>query len=151
MQELIQKGIKAKSAAMTLATLSTDRKVNLLLSIADNLLKNTEYILEENKKDIESAQEKGINTGLIDRLTLTPQRLEGIAQGIRQVAELSDPIGEVIDSWRRPNGLEISQVRVPLGVCGIIYEARPNVTADAAALCLMSGNACILRCGKEAH
>ncbi len=151
MEELIQKGIKAKSAALTLATLTTKQKSDVLVAIADNLLKNTDYILEENKKDITAGLEKGMNPGLIDRLTLNPERIVGIADGIRQVAELPDPIGEIIDKWDRPNGLSISQIRVPLGVCGIIYEARPNVTADAAALCLMSGNACILRCGKEAH
>ncbi len=151
MEELIQKGIKAKAAALTLATVSTKAKAEALASIAQSLLKNTEYILTENKKDIDAAIEKGMNSGLVDRLTLTPERIEGIAQGIVQIAKLADPIGEVIDTWTRPNGLTISQVRVPLGVCGIIYEARPNVTADAAALCLMSGNACILRCGKEAH
>ncbi len=151
MEELIQKGIKAKSAALTLATLTTEAKSKVLCLIADNLLKNTEYILEENKKDIDAAVEKGMSPGLVDRLTLNTERIKGIAEGIRQIADLPDPIGEVIDSWKRPNGLVISQIRVPLGVCGIIYEARPNVTADAASLCLMSGNACILRCGKEAH
>ena len=151
MEELIQKGIKAKSAALTIAALPTKAKSAMLLSIADNLLKNTDYILKENQKDIDAGLEKGMNLGLIDRLTLTPERIEGIADGIRQIADLPDPIGEIIDTCKRPNGLQISQVRVPLGVCGIIYEARPNVTADAAALCLMSGNACILRCGKEAH
>ncbi len=151
MEELIQKGIKAKAAASALAALTTEEKSELLMAIADNLLKNTDYILEENKKDIDAGINKGMNTGLVDRLTLTPERIDGISQGIRQIAELPDPIGEIIDTWSRPNGLSISQVRVPLGVCGIIYEARPNVTADAAALCLMSGNACILRCGKEAH
>ncbi len=151
MEELIQKGIKAKSAAQILSTITTDTKSAALRSIADNLLKNTEYILEENKKDINAGIDKGMNSGLIDRLALTPERIDGIAQGIRQIAELPDQIGEIIDTWERPNGLIISQIRVPIGVCGIIYEARPNVTADAAALCLMSGNACILRCGKEAH
>ncbi len=151
MEELIQKGIKAKTSALTLAGLTTKEKSDALLAIADNLLKNTDYILKENKKDIDAGHEKGMNTGLIDRLTLNPERIEAIAQGIRQIADLPDPIGEIIDTWERSNGLSISQVRVPLGVCGIIYEARPNVTADAAALCLMSGNACILRCGKEAH
>ncbi len=151
MEELIQKGIKARSAASALAALTTEAKAKALLSIADSLLDNTEYILNENKKDIDAATKKGMTLGLIDRLTLTPERIKDIAQGIRQIAGLPDPIGEVIDTWTRPNGLNISQVRVPLGVCGIIYEARPNVTADAAALCLMAGNACILRCGKEAH
>ncbi len=151
MEELVQKGIKAKSAAFTIAALTTEAKAEALRLIADNLLINTEYILEENKLDIDAAIQKGMNTGLIDRLTLTAERIKDISQGISQIADLPDPIGEVIDSWTRPNNLFISQVRVPLGVCGIIYEARPNVTADAAALCLMSGNACILRCGKEAH
>ncbi len=151
MEELIQKGTKAKAAALILATLSTDEKSSALTSIADSLLENTEYILNENKKDIESATQNGMNAGLIDRLTLTAERINQISAGIRQIADLPDPIGEVIDSWKRPNGLSITKVRVPIGVCGIIYEARPNVTADAAALCFMSGNSCILRCGKEAH
>ncbi len=151
MKELIQKGRLAKAAASILAVASAEAKSDVLMQIADSLTENTEYILNENKIDIDAAKQNGMNAGLVDRLTLNKERIDAIAHGIRQIAELPDPIGEVISEWTRPNGLDISEVRVPLGVCGIIYEARPNVTADAAALCLKSGNACILRCGKEAH
>ena len=151
MNELTQKGKLAKKAAAKLASLKSDTKKQALLAVADALVKNTPYILEENQKDISTARANGMNDGLIDRLLLTAERIDGIADGIRQIASLPDPIGEVISETKRPNGLRIGQMRVPLGVCGIIYEARPNVTADAAALCIKSGNACILRCGKEAH
>ena len=151
MEELILKGKLAKEAARILAVTSTEAKSSALLQAADELVSNAEYILEENKKDIEEGKSNGMTVGLIDRLTLTPDRIKGIAEGIRQIAALPDPIGEILSEDTRPNGLLIQSVRVPLGVCGIIYEARPNVTADAAALCLKSGNACILRCGKEAH
>ena len=151
MEELILKGRLAKEAARILAVTSTKAKNEALLKAADSLIENTHYILEENQKDIENGKANGMNMGLIDRLTLSEERIKGIAEGIRQVANLPDPIGEILAEDTRPNGLKIQTVRVPLGVCGIIYEARPNVTADAAALCLKSGNACILRCGKEAH
>ncbi len=151
MEELIQKGKLAKQAALKLAALDSDTKKSALLNAADKLVKNAEYILEENKKDIDAAKANGMSEGLIDRLLLTDDRIKSIADGIRQIAELPDPIGECLSEVKRPNGLSIGQMRVPLGVCGIIYEARPNVTADAAALCIKSGNACILRCGKEAH
>ncbi len=150
MKTLEKQGALAKSAASRLALIKSPEKDAALFAIAKNLRENTEYIIEENKKDIESGREKGMNDGLIDRLTLTSQRIAAMADGIEQIAALPDPIGEVISEVRRPNGLRIAQMRVPLGVIGIIYEARPNVTADAAALCLKSGNACILRGGKEA-
>ncbi len=151
MEELITKGKLAKLAATTLATASTDTKNAALNKIAEEFLSNTEYILAENAKDIDSAKANDISDGLIDRLRLTPDRIAAMAEGIRQVTLLPDPIGEMVNEFTRPNGLSIGEVRVPLGVVGIIYEARPNVTADAAALCIKSGNACILRCGKEAH
>lgn len=151
MEELIQKGKLAKQAALRLAALDSDTKKSALLNAADKLVSNAEYILEENKKDIDAAKANGMSEGLIDRLLLTADRIKAIADGIRQIADLPDPIGECLSEVKRPNGLAIGQMRVPLGVCGIIYEARPNVTADAAALCIKSGNACILRCGKEAH
>ena len=151
MEELITKGKLAKSATATLATASTDTKNAALNKIAEEFLNNTEYILAENAKDIDSAKANGIGDGLIDRLRLTHDRIAAMAEGIRQVTLLPDPIGEMVNEFTRPNGLSIGEVRVPLGVIGIIYEARPNVTADAAALCIKSGNACILRCGKEAH
>ncbi len=151
MEELIQKGKLAKAAAAKLAAASSDTKKTALVCAATALVAHTNYILEENKKDIDAAKSNGMSDGLIDRLLLTPERINSIADGIRQIADLPDPIGEVLSEVKRPNGLSIGQMRVPLGVCGIIYEARPNVTADAAALCIKSGNACILRSGKEAH
>ncbi len=151
MEELNIKGKLAKAAAAKLAAAPSDTKKAALLCAAKELVAHTDYILEENKKDIDSARANGMSDGLIDRLLLTPERINSIADGIRQIADLPDPIGEVLSEVKRPNGLSIGQMRVPLGVCGIIYEARPNVTADAAALCIKSGNACILRCGKEAH
>ncbi len=151
MEELITKGQSAKKAAAVLGTAGTDAKNAALHKIAEAFSKNADFILEENQKDIDSARKNGISEGLIDRLTLNTSRIDGMAEGIRQIAELPDPIGEVTGEFKRPNGLHIGEMRVPLGVVGIIYEARPNVTADAAALCIKSGNACILRCGKEAH
>ncbi len=151
MQELEIKGALAKESAAALATASADTKNIALHKIADSFSLNMTYILSENQKDISSARENGLNEGLIDRLTLTRERIDAMAEGIRQIANLPDPIGEVVSEFNRPNGLNIREIRVPLGVVGIIYEARPNVTADAAALCIKSGNACILRCGKEAH
>lgn len=151
MKELILKGKAAKAAASILATASTDAKNAALYKIAEAFAEKSEYILAENQKDIENARQNGISEGLIDRLTLNSLRISAMSEGIRQIAELPDPIGEVTGEFKRPNGLHIGEMRVPLGVVGIIYEARPNVTADAAALCIKSGNACILRCGKEAH
>ncbi len=151
MIELTEKGKAAKAAASVLATAGTDQKNAALYKIAEAFAENTAYILDENKKDIDAARANGISEGLIDRLTLNKDRIGAMSEGIRQIAELPDPIGEVTGEFKRPNGLHIGEMRVPLGVVGIIYEARPNVTADAAALCIKSGNACILRCGKEAH
>lgn len=151
MEELIIKGKAAKEAAAVLAAAGTNVKNAALYKIAEAFAENSQYILAENCKDIDAARKNGIAEGLIDRLTLTAARIAAMAEGIRQIAELPDPIGEVTGEFKRPNGLHIGEMRVPLGVVGIIYEARPNVTADAAALCIKSGNACILRCGKEAH
>ena len=150
MQELIEKGKLAKAASYELAKLSAADKNNALLAIADALCANADYIIEENKKDIEKGKANNMREGLIDRLMLNCDRIEGMAEGIRQIAALPDPVGEVINQVKRPNGLKIGRVRVPLGVIGIIYEARPNVTADAAGLCVKAGNAVILRGGKEA-
>lgn len=150
MQELIEKGKKAKEASYKLAKLSSQEKNDALYAIASALRNQTEYIIDENIKDIDAAREKNMREGLIDRLMLNEARIESMAQGIEEIAELSDPIGEVLSESVRPNGLKISKVRVPLGVIGIIYEARPNVTADAAGLCIKSGNSVILRGGKEA-
>ncbi len=150
MHTLRNQGALAKAASQKLALMSSGEKNTALLAIAKSLREKTEYIIEENKKDIDLGRKNGMSDGLIDRLMLNEQRIAAMADGIEQIAALPDPIGEVISEVRRPNGLRIAQMRVPLGVIGIIYEARPNVTADAAALCLKAGNTCILRGGKEA-
>lgn len=143
-------GKKAKEASRSLSSLDTNSKNKALLSMAEGLKNNTLEIIEANKIDLKLGEEKGLNNSLLDRLLINEQRINAMAEGLRQVAELPDPIGEVISMWKRPNGITIGQRRVPLGVIGIIYEARPNVTVDAAALCLKSGNAVILRGGSEA-
>ena len=150
MQELNEKGKLAKEASRRLATLSTSVKDKALLDMADALQNKADYIIAENEKDIKAGRENGLKEGLIDRLMLNKDRIAGIAEGLRQIAALPDPVGEAVSRVKRPNGLKITKVRVPLGVIGIIYEARPNVTADAAGLCVKSGNAVILRGGKEA-
>lgn len=150
MQELSIKGNAAKKAALPLSLMTAEEKNAALYAIAQGLCDKAAYIIEENKKDVEKGKEKGMNAGLIDRLMLNEDRILAMAEGIRQVAQLPDPIGEVVSEYVKTNGLQIKQVRVPLGVIGIIYEARPNVTADAAALCIKAGNAVILRGGKEA-
>jgi glutamate-5-semialdehyde dehydrogenase len=151
MQELKEKGIKAKSVCIELLRASSALKDQVLLHSAENLEANQEFILGENKKDIDAANAAGIKGALIDRLTLTEARIKGIAEGLRQIAALEDPIGEVTGMVKRPNGLVIGKKRVPMGVIGIIYEARPNVTADVFGLCIKTGNAAILRGGKEAY
>lgn len=150
MSELIIKGQKAKEASYVLMNATTTKKNNALLKMAEILLKNSEEILEANKKDLEKAIEKGTPKAMLDRLALDESRINGMADGLKDVVSLPDPIGEVTGMWKRPNGLQIGKQRVPLGVIGIIYEARPNVTCDAAGLCLKSGNVVILRGGKEA-
>lgn len=143
-------GERAKAAATVLRTASTADKSAALHAIAARLEAECEAILTANRADIEQAKANGMRESLIDRLTLTEARVAAMAQGVRDVAALQDPVGEIVDGFCRPNGLRIQKTRVPLGVAGIIYEARPNVTSDAAALCLKSGNAVILRGGKEA-
>ena len=149
-EELLIKGTLAKDAAMALAGISAQTKIDALEAIAQALIEHTYEILAANTKDIAAAQDNGISKAMTDRLRLTKERIEGMAEGVRQVNALSDPIGEVVKMWKRPNGLLIGQKRVPMGVIAIIFEARPNVTVDAAALCLKTSNACILRGGKEA-
>lgn len=149
-EELLIKGTLAKDAAMALAGISAQTKIDALEAIAQALIEHTDEILAANTKDIAAAQDNGISKAMTDRLRLTKERIEGMAEGVRQVNALSDPIGEVVKMWKRPNGLLIGQKRVPMGVIAIIFEARPNVTVDAAALCLKTSNACILRGGKEA-
>jgi glutamate-5-semialdehyde dehydrogenase len=136
-------GKRARTAAAVLALVDADTKDRALNGMADALVARTDEILAANEKDLADAD--GVTGALIDRLTLTPKRIEAMAQGLRDLTSLPDPVGEIIDSWMRPNGLQISKVRVPLGVVGIIYEARPNVTVDAAGICLKSGNASLLR------
>ncbi|MGN0149251.1 MAG: glutamate-5-semialdehyde dehydrogenase [Clostridia bacterium] len=148
--ELLTKGTLAKEASYKLVSVTTETKNKALEAIATALTVKADEIISANNTDIENARKNGIREAMIDRLTLTKERIDDIAEGIRQVIALDDPIGEVVKSWTRPNGLEISQRRVPMGVIAIIYEARPNVTVDAAALCLKTSNACILRGGSEA-
>lgn len=138
-------GLAAKDAASVLATASTATKDAALLAAADLLVENSAPILAANAKDVERATSEGVSATVIDRLRLDEKKIAGMASGLRQVAALPDPVGEILGGWVRPNGLRISQVRVPLGVVAIIYENRPNVTSDAAALCIKSGNAAFLR------
>ena len=140
----------AKNASTDAAKLGTEAKNRGLLAVADELLAQQEMILEENRKDVEAAQTKGTKQSLIDRLALSEKRIADMAEGLRQIAALDDPIGEVLYMKTRPNGLRIGKKRVPLGVVGIIYESRPNVTADAFGLCFKTGNASILRGGSDA-
>ncbi len=142
-----EKLLRARDAAAKLALLSTDDKNALLLAIADAIQAQTQTILRANRGDVESS---GLEGAMRDRLLLTPARIKEMAQGVREVAALGDPIGETLAEWTRPNGLRIRKVRVPLGVVGIIYESRPNVTVDTAVLALKTGNAIVLRGGKEA-
>jgi len=141
---------KARDASRHLARLSTVAKNKALLDMAENLEQNQERLIKENQKDLASAEQSHLSPSLIDRLKLTPQVIRGMAEGLREVARLPDPVGEVVRMWKRPNGLTVGRMRIPLGVIGIIYESRPNVTADASGLCLKSGNSVILRGGSEA-
>lgn len=142
-------GAAALSASRALVTLGTDKKNQILLAMADQLLADSVSIIELNKLDVAAAEENGLTDAMIDRLRLDEARVESMADGIRQVASLPDPVGQIMDDWERPNGMQIRQIRVPIGVIGIIYESRPNVTSDAAVLCLKTGNSTILRGGKE--
>lgn len=150
MYDLIEAGKAAKIASFKLMNIDSNKKNEALNAIADLLIKNSNEILEENKKDLESLLKNNGKSGFYDRLKLTPERISQMAEGVRQVVTLADPVGEVTEMAKRPNGLMIGRKRVPLGVIGIIFEARPNVTVDAAALCLKTSNVCILRGGSEA-
>lgn len=149
MTELEIMGQKAKKAASILAVAGKEKKT-ALNAIADALVANKERIIAQNDIDIKNGEENGLTKSLLDRLRLNNERIEGMAQGVRKVADFDDPVGQVISGHIAENGMEIKKIRVPMGVIGIIFEARPNVTSDAAALCLMAGNAVILRGGKEA-
>jgi glutamate-5-semialdehyde dehydrogenase len=148
--QMAKMGRQAKQASAILAKISTDVKNRALVAMADALLANREFLIRENVLDVERARQDGLSRAMIDRLTLSETTIRGIARGLTEVAALPDPVGNIASLRRRPNGLTVGRMRIPLGVIGIIYESRPNVTADAAALCLKSGNAVILRGGSEA-
>lgn len=150
MSQLVIMGQSAKEASYELSIASTKEKDNALIYMAEELINAKKDIIEANKIDLDIARSKGTSEAMLDRLALSEDRIEGMADGLKDVVKLQDPIGEVISMWQRPNGLQMGQKRVPLGVIGIIYESRPNVTCDAAGLCLKTGNAAILRGGSEA-
>lgn len=147
---LLQLGMNAKEAENTIRTITTDQKNQVLAAVADHLVESTDKLLEANAADVTNAKQNHMPEGLVDRLMLSPERIEGMAEGLRQLVAFEDPIGEVTGMKKRPNGLLIGQKRVPLGVVGIIYEARPNVTADAFGLCFKTGNVVILKGGSDA-
>ena len=148
--QIEEMGRKARMAARALALCSADAKNAALMAMAHAVEAAEAIIIAANAKDLEAAPDFGLNAAAVDRLRLDSARIIAMAQGVRQVADLTDPCGEILREWTRPNGMKIAKIRVPIGVVGIIYESRPNVTADAAVLCVKSGNACILRGGKEA-
>ena len=148
--EVLEKAKRAKQAAASLALLSPAEKDRVLLAMATAIEANVPAILAANARDVKQAEERRRSAAPLDRLLLDEQRVKEMAEGLRDIVRLTDPVGEIITGWRMPNGLEITKVRVPLGVIGIIYESRPNVTVDAAGLCLKSGNACVLRGGSDA-
>lgn len=150
MSDLLSIGKNAKEASYELGILSTEEKDNALYLMAEELINYKKEILEANNIDLENAKEKGISDALLDRLSLSNDRIEDMAKGLRDIAKLQDPVGEVVSMWQRPNGIQIGQKRVPIGVVGIIYESRPNVTCDAAGLCLKTGNTSILKGGSDA-
>ena len=147
---LVQLGKRAKDAEAALRTISTDKKNQVLAAVADHLVESSETLLKANEEDVKNGKANHMPEGLVDRLLLTRERIEGMADGLRQLVDLEDPVGEVTGMKKRPNGLLIGQKRVPLGVIGIIYEARPNVTADAFGLCFKTGNVVILKGGSDA-
>ncbi|MDP6559659.1 MAG: glutamate-5-semialdehyde dehydrogenase [Candidatus Binatia bacterium] len=149
--EAILLGGKARKAARRLAQLSSEEKNRCLLLMAEGLEMQKALLLKENEKDLDAARKAGFSGALLDRIALNPGRIQSMAKGLRDVVALPDPVGEIVKMWRRPNGLQVGRMRIPLGVIAMIYEARPNVTADAAALCVKSGNAVILRGGSEAY
>lgn len=149
-QYVTDKAKKAKVASRSLATISTEIKNNALFKMAAGLEQEAERLIRENKKDFVAGEQKGLSPAMLDRLKLTPERVKAMSDGLREVAALPDPVGEVLKMWRRPNGMQVGRMRVPIGLIGIIYESRPNVTADSASLCIKSGNAVLLRGGSEA-
>ena len=148
---MIEKQLKqAKKAFLKMQNIDSQTKIKKLQKISSNLLSNVDYIINENKKDIANAKENGISDAMVDRLLLTKERIESIARDVLKVADLNDCIGEVIREIRRPNGLLIKQVRIPIGVVAVVYESRPNVTVDIASICIKTNNVCVLKGGKEA-
>ncbi len=143
-------GQQARAAGREISKAESGKKNQALLKIAEAIEANKDSLKTENQKDLVAGKEKGLDPALLDRLELTPDRIDAMIEGLKQIAALADPVGEITDLSYRPSGIQVGQMRVPLGVIGIIYESRPNVTVDAAALCLKSGNACILRGGSEA-
>lgn len=150
MESLKKMGENAAAVKYGLQKLPADKKNQAMIAVADAIIADSSLIIQENEKDIAKGVEKGMHPGLIDRLRLTAERIEQMAEGLRKVADLPDPVGEVLEAMERPNGLKIKKCRVPMGVIGIIYESRPNVTADAFGLCFKSGNAVILKGGSDA-
>ena len=147
---VLKKAKEAKESTRGLANISSEQKNIALINMAEALEGKKAYLIKENKKDIAAAKKKGLSKAMIDRLTLSEKRIKEMAQGLVEVAGLPDPVGEITKMWQRPNGMMVGRMRVPIGVIGIIYESRPNVTADATSLCLKAGNAVILRGGSEA-
>jgi glutamate-5-semialdehyde dehydrogenase len=147
---VLQKANEAREGARAIAKISSQQKNSALIKMAEALRKRAKELQRENKKDVVSARKKGLSKAMIDRLTLTDRRIDEMAKGLIEIASLPDPVGEITKMWKRPNGMMVGKMRVPIGVIGIIYESRPNVTADATGLCLKAGNAVILRGGSEA-
>src|ERR1041385_8734005 len=149
-EQVARQALRAKAASRSVAELSADQKKKVLEAMAAALEQAESDILFHNGIDVEAARDTDLSPAMIDRLTLTSKTIRSMAQGVREIAGQADPVGEVLETWTRPNGLQLEKVRVPLGVIGMIYESRPNVTVDSAALCLKAGNAVILRGGSEA-
>ena len=146
---MLQLGANARAASRTLAVANSEQKRAAINSAADEIEKESSSIQQQNLNDLDAAKKANLSKSMIDRLELSDDRIRAMANGLREIAKLEDPVGSVIAQWQRPNGLDIQRVRTPLGVIGVIYESRPNVTADAGALCLMAGNAVILRGGSD--
>lgn len=149
-QLILNKAREAKEASRFIAKASTDLKNQIIMRMADYLKQKKDELIEANKVDVRKAMQKGISKALIDRLTLTEKRIAEMIKGLEEVVALSDPVGEITKMWLRPNGMQVGKMRVPIGVIGVIYEARPNVTVDVTGLCLKAGNAVVLRGGSEA-
>jgi glutamate-5-semialdehyde dehydrogenase len=149
-EEVKRMAQQAREASLHLSRLSTDQKNQALLDMANRLEEDQPLLMEENRKDLSDGEKASLSSPMMDRLRLTPQVIRAMADGLREVVRLPDPVGQVVKTWERPNGLKVERVRIPIGVIGIIYESRPNVTSDAAGLCLKSGNSVILRGGSEA-